>query len=55
MHVYIYFDWAIMIYCTTLSIETTITLAWLLALTGGDEANGDYIEGGEQDGIDSRT
>ncbi|MCP1426171.1 MULTISPECIES: hypothetical protein [Paenibacillus] len=44
-----------MIYCTTLSIEATLTLAWLLALTGGDEANGDYIEGGEQDGIDSRT
>ena len=31
-----------MIYCTTLSIETTLTLAWLLVLTDGDEANGDY-------------
>lgn len=36
-------DWAI------------LTLAWMFDLTVGTWANGDYIEGGEQDGINSRT
>ncbi|USB32048.1 hypothetical protein [Paenibacillus sp. YPG26] len=30
-----------------LSARVTATLAWLFVLTGGNEANGDYNEGGE--------
>jgi len=49
------FAWRDAILINVAGKTANITLAWLFDLTDGDEAIGDYNEGGEQDGIDSRT